>query len=90
MGVVRIPSRFTLSNLNASVGVPSRHFERKADIYDLVPKGSAIGGVRSRCRAHVSNVYPVEVEYGLEYGGLGVFLGPIVDEKPQGIRGGCL
>ena len=62
--------------------VTSTHVGGEIEVHQFVVKGPAIGNVGGRCRAYGENfqrAYPVEVELGLENGGVGAFLGPLAD-----------
>ena len=63
-------------------GVTSTHVGGEIEAQQFVMKGPAIGNVEGRCRAYGENLqraYPVEVELGLENGGVGAFLGTLAD-----------
>ena len=58
-------------------GVASRHVGGEVEVQQFVVKGSVIGDDGGRCRAYGENLqeaYTVEVELGLENGGVGACL----------------
>ena len=62
--------------------VASTHVGGGIEVQQFVVKGPAIGNVGGRCRAYGENLqeaYTVEVELGLENGGVGAFLGTLAD-----------
>ena len=82
IGVVRVPAGLASNDGDAAVGVASRQVRRKVEVEEFVVERTAVRGVGDRSGAHGEDFEPadpVKGKLGLEYGGVGAFLGALLD-----------
>ena len=82
VGVVRVPAGLASNAGDAAVGLASRQVRRKVQVEELVVKRTAVRGVGGRSGAHCEDferAHPIKGELGLQYGGVGAFLGALSD-----------
>ena len=92
IGVVRVPVGLATNDGGAAGGVASRQVRRKVEVEEFVVERTAVRGVGDRSGAHGEDFEPadpVKGKLGLEYGGVGAFLGAllyggssVVDPRP--------
>ena len=82
IGVVRVPAGLASNDGDAAFGVASGQVTGKVEVEEFVVERTAVRGVGGRSGAHGEDFErgdPVKGKLGLEYGGIGAFLGALSD-----------
>ena len=82
IGVVRVPVGLATNDGGAAGGVASRQVRRKVEVEEFVVERTAVRGVGSRIGTHgedFERTDSVKGKLGLEYCGVGAFLGALSD-----------